>query len=165
MDYAEKVFVESTSSLPEQKEVIIILVWYQAVAWTWTFLLKKIHYLRYSTLEFNRRERTLFWIDQQGISIRILLWHRGNQLDSWLAECWVLIFILYLFGGLQKSAGGGPWVSAILRRTANSLDPSLVTSHTVILGPQGGTEMETELRSSLCTLASWLILGAQMCFH
>ena len=63
---------------------------------------------------------------------------------------------MYLFGGLQKSAGGGPWVSAILRRTANSLDPSLVASHTVILGPQGGTGMETELRSNLCTLSGLL---------
>lgn len=30
-DYGQKAFVKTTSSLPEQKEVVIILVWYQAM--------------------------------------------------------------------------------------------------------------------------------------
>lgn len=30
-DYGQKAFVETTSSFPEQKEVVIILVWYQAM--------------------------------------------------------------------------------------------------------------------------------------
>lgn len=45
VDYEQKVYVDTTGSLAGQKEVII-LVWYQAMVWTWIYLLKKIHSLR-----------------------------------------------------------------------------------------------------------------------
>lgn len=36
-----------------------------------------------------------FWIDQQGNTVPILLWHRKKWLDSGLAECWVSVITLY----------------------------------------------------------------------
>lgn len=72
----------------EQKEVLIIFVWYQAVVWVWTYLLRKIHSLRYSTLESSKGKENsiLNW------PVRTLRTHsvRTPWESAWFLTSWML---------------------------------------------------------------------------
>lgn len=92
-NYGQKVFADTASSLPEQKEVIIILVWYQAVGWTWTFLLKTFILSDILYLNSSKEEENLIFEliseaypysyshDTMGISLILDQLNVGSQLS------------------------------------------------------------------------------------
>lgn len=74
-------------ALAEQKEVLITLVWYQAVVRAWTYLLRKIHSLRYSTWESSKGKENsiLNWSVRTLRTYSVMTpWESAWFLTSWM---------------------------------------------------------------------------------
>lgn len=151
-------------ALAEQKEVLIILVWYQAVVRVWTLSPEKDSFSQifYVRIIKGKRKFHFEFISEDSP----YLFCFDTRESAWFLTSWIL-GLCFHFVSLWRPARIY-WRRVVgishLQKNCKWSWHQSISSPMVTPDPKCGTGMKTRLKLSLCCqTASGLILGAQMC--